>query len=195
MYNIPKFYDDLCLSLGKSCSACGWDSEETQYSHFVLLSSILKKNSTVLDVGCGQGDFYQYLKNINLDIDYFGIDFSEQMIKIAQQKFGNSRFSKSDFFSTNSSYDFVIASGTFNFIVENQYEYIKKSIELCFKNCKKACAIALTSDLAKFKYEEPVFYYCPKKILEISLCCTPKVVLNTSSFEDEFVLFMYKDLL
>lgn len=192
MYDIPKFYDDLCSSLENSWNACGWDSQDTQYSHFVLLGSIIKQNSTVIDVGCGQGDFYNYIKKLN--VKYLGVDFSEQMIKIAQQKHKDANFLKDDFFNCDLNSDFVVASGSFNFKIDNQYEYIKKAIGLCYDTCTKACAIALTSDLAKIKYEEPIFYYCPKRILEISLGFTSKVILNTSSFEDELVLFMYKDV-
>ncbi len=192
MYNIPKFYDDLCLCSENSWNSCGWDSQDTQYAHFVLLGSVIKQNSTVIDVGCGQGDFYNYLKNLN--IKYLGIDFSEQMIKIAQQKHKEADFLKANFFDCSLKADFVIASGSFNFKVENQYEYIQNAIKLCYETCNKACAIALTSDLAKVKYEEPIFYYCPKKLLEISLNLTSKVVLNTSSFEDEFILLLHKDL-
>lgn len=44
----------------------------------------IKEYDQVLDAGCGNGRFYEALPNKN--IQYQGIDFSEELIKIAKQK-------------------------------------------------------------------------------------------------------------
>lgn len=56
-----------------------------------LLKPYIKPNDTLLDVGCGSGYFYHSFKNQNLDIEYYGIDAAESLIKIGQEimpKFG-----------------------------------------------------------------------------------------------------------
>ena len=40
-----------------------------------------------MDLGCGTGRLYEIFKNKN--IDYLGIDFSENLIKIAKEKYGD----------------------------------------------------------------------------------------------------------
>ena len=47
-------------------------------------TSILLKNSTVLDVGCGNGKNIKYL--LDNDIRAFGIDFSEKLVKVCKRK-------------------------------------------------------------------------------------------------------------
>ena len=191
MYNIAEFYDQLCDNYEKSWQAAGWESEDNQYANFVLISSIISPNSSVLDVGCGQGDFYNYIKNKK--INYYGIDISKSMIEKAKIKNPNINFYHGNFLEESfENFDYVVASGAFSFQVEKQYDYIKKCIELCYSQSNKASAITMTSDLADVKYEEPLFYYNPIKILEIALEFTSYVIINTSSLPNELVLFMYK---
>lgn len=192
IYNIAEFYDELCKNCELGWQAAGWMSEENQYANFVLISSIISPNSSVLDVGCGQGDFYNYIKNNK--IQYYGIDISELMIKKAKQTNPNIKFFQKDFLEENfENFDYVIASGAFSFKTKNQYEYIENCIKKCYKTCNRACALTVTSELADIKYDEPLFYYSPTKILEIALKFTPYVIINTSSLPNELVLFMYKN--
>jgi SAM-dependent methyltransferase len=192
IYNIAQFYDELCKNCELGWQAAGWMSEENQYANFVLISSIISPNSSVLDVGCGQGDFYNYIKNNK--IQYYGIDISELMIKKAKQTNPNVKFFQKDFLEEKfENFDYVIASGAFSFKTKNQYEYIENCIEKCYKTCNKAAALTVTSELADIKYDEPLFYYSPIQILEIALKFTPYIIINTSSLPNELVLFLYKN--
>lgn len=191
IYDIAEFYNNLCANYQESWQAAGWQSEENQYANFVLISSIISPNSSVLDVGCGQGDFYNLIKNKK--INYCGIDISESMIKKAKLKNPNANFTQKDFLKEKfENFDYVVASGAFSFQTENQYEYIEKCIRSCYNLSNKASAITMTSELADVKYEEPLFYYNPVKILEITLKFTPYIIINTSSLPNELVLFMFK---
>jgi len=51
------------------------------------LKIFIEPNSKVLDLGCGNGRLIDFLKDKN--IKYFGIDFSEELIKMAKNKYGN----------------------------------------------------------------------------------------------------------
>lgn len=41
--------------------------------------------SVIWDLGCGNGRFYNFLKQENLHIDYYGVDSSSKLLKIAQK--------------------------------------------------------------------------------------------------------------
>ena len=58
----------------------------------VLLDKYLEKNSTVLDIGCGNGGFFNILKKLKKNVQYAGLDFNEKMIFNAKKKFPNLKF-------------------------------------------------------------------------------------------------------
>ena len=51
-----------------------------------LISRYIKKNDTILDIGCAQGGMYKILKKKFGKINYTGIDFNKKMIEIAKKK-------------------------------------------------------------------------------------------------------------
>jgi ubiquinone/menaquinone biosynthesis C-methylase UbiE len=51
------------------------------------LKSYVKEKERVLDLGCGTGRLYEIFKNKS--IDYTGIDFSENLVRIAKDKYGD----------------------------------------------------------------------------------------------------------
>jgi len=60
------------------------------------LKAYVKENEKVLDLGCGTGRLYEIFKDKG--VDYTGIDFSEELIKIAREKHGD-RFIVGDILS------------------------------------------------------------------------------------------------
>lgn len=55
---------------------------------------LVKQKDKVLDIGCGNGRLYGALKEKN--IEYLGIDFSEELIKIARKKYSKACFKLAD---------------------------------------------------------------------------------------------------
>lgn len=55
-----------------------------------LFDDYLKKGDRVLDVGCGNGRFYEIIQKTGAD--YTGIDISEKLIEIAKKKFPKGKF-------------------------------------------------------------------------------------------------------
>ena len=78
-----------------------------QERNFYVINQIKKlKINSLIDVGCGTGDLsYDASKILNKSI---GIDFSKEMIKLAQNKFKrkNLEFFTKDFFQINTKESF-----------------------------------------------------------------------------------------
>jgi demethylmenaquinone methyltransferase/2-methoxy-6-polyprenyl-1,4-benzoquinol methylase len=79
--------------------ADNWDLKEKPKTHKVLQKIIkrikLKSYENVLDVGCGTGICYPYLKEkFN---NYIGVDISQKMVAIAKRKFPEAKFLNKDF--------------------------------------------------------------------------------------------------
>lgn len=191
---IADYYDESCRSTEHSWQAACWFSEEDQYVRFSIVNGIINApNSSILDVGCGQGDFCTFAQNKNLL--YTGIDVSGLMIEKAKQRFPKANFVQWDFLSLppEEKFDYVLALGSFSIKTNDQYEYIESAIKKCYETCNKAVAITMTVETADVKYDDSqIFYYCPKKIFEIATSLTPYLIVNTASLPCELVLFMFK---
>ena len=75
----------------------------------------------ILDVGCGNGRFYDVLKSKN--IKYSGIDNSEELIKIAKDKFSEANFEVADILKipfTDNSFDKVYCIAVLHHIPSNE---------------------------------------------------------------------------
>lgn len=89
----------------------GWTSKEVQQARFKELVKLfeLTPSFDVLDVGCGLGDFSDYLRKQGLNYKYTGIDREDFYINNS-----NKNLKKADLFEYKEIHDFVVASGTFN---------------------------------------------------------------------------------
>lgn len=69
----------------------------------------IPKGSKVLDLGCGNGRLFELLCRYN--VDYTGIDISEELIKAAKKKYPQAKFSIGDITNLKSSkkYDYIFS--------------------------------------------------------------------------------------
>src|ERR1700712_1664143 len=81
-----------------------WDylesKDEAQHYQTILKFFDQQKNkNSILDIGCGKGVLYKYLKENGLlsGVDYMGIDLSETAIRAVLQRFPETNFKQQDF--------------------------------------------------------------------------------------------------
>jgi len=82
-----------------------------------------------LDVDCGFGDLFAYLKRQNTPVNYTGIDLSPELINKAKKLHPDGNFFCGDIFDfspAENSFDYVLLSGALNEELEDNGEYAKK---------------------------------------------------------------------
>jgi trans-aconitate methyltransferase len=113
--------------------------EEYHFYH-----NLLKKyqKSEVVEIGCGTGNLANYF--MNSDFEYTGLDLSEEMISLAQNKSPNARFMKADmrdFKLEKTIESIIITARTISYLltnkdVNNTFQRIANNLEqggvLCF---------------------------------------------------------------
>jgi SAM-dependent methyltransferase len=130
-----KFYKYSIKKYGISAKGVHWNSEYTQYKRFEVLTSFINeeiKHSTIVDAGCGFGEYYNYLFDNNLKPkSYIGIDCEQDMINLAIKRFIDAKFLlinilEDELFRA----DYYICSGAMNILEKEEiFIFIKKCFE------------------------------------------------------------------
>lgn len=87
-----------------------------------LFEKYLIEGEKVLDLGCGNGRYFEYLKDKK--INYFGVDSSEKLIEIAKNKYPTAYFQVADALNLpfpDNFFDKVISIATFHHIPSKEF--------------------------------------------------------------------------
>lgn len=191
-----KFHQKAFEEHKYNIKSLGWNTRYSQKVRFEAIKQIgIKNGDKVLDIGCGFGDLYFYLKNFNLNIDYTGIDLNPNFIEIAKNNCGNNcNFIVGDINKIkNQKFDWVVASGIFNFDVPKWDKEILTIIKKMFDYCLKGISINF---LSAYKSHDSVCgmkYVKPEEILTI-LCphISNKFVVKHDYKDNDFTIHFFK---
>lgn len=194
MMRMTNSYD-----LAPTWYASGWGSLESQRARFEAISRLISKTPTrILDVGCGTGDLYGYLREKKLPYSYVGIDLLPEMIQFAKQKFPDATFIVGDIFELDTgplAPDFVIASGLLQFRDPEDEDYHKSAIEYLWNIPKSGLVMNILSDLRELENKIPEeLYLSPVDTLEFLFSLSKFAVLDHSYHPGlgDFTIAVYK---
>ena len=94
-----------------------WRNQGNQHLRFFQMIDNIDFNfMDVLDVGCGVGDFYEYIKKEHIKCNYKGIDILDEMINGAKEKYPDikDKFECVDVLDYFEDTDWVLCNGAFN---------------------------------------------------------------------------------
>lgn len=191
---IINIYETRLKEHGYSVKAMGWRDREQQYLRFKILSEIGDLNGTkILDVGCGFGDFYEYLINKGIKVDYTGYDISPKIIDMAKSKHSQIKFEVKDILKERISekFDYVLESGILNKRISNNIEYAKKIITRMFELSKVGIAVNMMTDYVDYK-EDYLYYYSPEGVFKFCKSLSKFVTLRHDYPLHEFTIYIYK---
>lgn len=150
---------------------------------------------TLLDVGCGLGEFCTWLESQNLYVDYAGIDIVPTMIAMASGRFPQKKFkvaSLADCAADIPEKEIVIASGIFAKRTSNPEVFLRGMITAMFDKATVAVAFNSLSAWAVEK-EAGEFYADPLETLAFCKTLTPWVTLRHDYHPRDFSIYMYRD--
>lgn len=137
--NNEKFYSASLKKYGITPCGLNWSSPNHQSIRFEKILSLLKKNGcsndTLIDAGCGFGDFYHYLQANSLHVKhYIGIDSLKEMCEIAIQKTACEIIHADITKERLPVADYYICSGALNILTAFETQLF---IRNCFESSKK----------------------------------------------------------
>ena len=115
-----------------------WSSKHSQEKRFLIMRNLMKKyigdnGAKIADLGCGFGDFYEFLRKRNCSYVYKGYDINPKMINYCKRKFKSNLFEVSD--EPTEICDFTIISGTYNYAIFNSTNLWERYLIFNLKKC------------------------------------------------------------
>ncbi len=192
---ISAFFNKRVEEHGYSPVGCDYHSWDTQQIRFDVMAAVasLDKRS-ILDVGCGFGDFISYLdaKNFN-NASYRGVDISERMIEEGKRRHPDADLHVANILTSDlEPADVVTANGIFYLLGEDGWQHMQPLVRRLFELSKEAVAFSSLSTYATRKTDGE-FYCDPLQAFEFCRTLTPRVTLRHDYHPGDFTIYMYRD--
>ena len=191
---IETFFNQCCDLYGdEGWAASAWASKENQELMFKCLTLVGDLSTgSILDVGCGQGDLYDYLQ----PEDYTGIDISLQMIGRAIQKHPDVDFQRKNLLEYEYMHDWVIVGGSFNLRIPetDQMTYLQKLVERAYSLAEKGLVFSVLSENTTPSENQwpQLFYYKPVEIFNMCLSLSKHVSIDHVTLPSQVMIYMPK---
>lgn len=193
MYDsILNHYNQLFKKYGLNSKSLGWLNGR-QSIRFKVINEIGNlNNSTILDIGCGFGDFFSYLKFRKIKSKYYGVDINSDFIEIAKKIHPDGFFEVRDLQKKRISkrFDWGVAVGITNHAVT--YLHLKNMLKEMFNLCRKGVAMDFISNYVDYKKKD-IFYSSPEIMFKFAKTLTKRVILRHDYMPYEFCLYLYKN--
>ena len=189
-----KRYEDRYARLGAGAQALGWRDQAQQELRFTVLAQVDELDGkSVLDVGCGFGDFYEYLLRQGKRPHYVVIDVAPTLLDVARQRHPGVRFEERDLLAQPMSegFDYVIESGVFNHRLSDNERFTRDMLAAMYAASRCGVAANLMSHHVDYQ-EDHLYYYSPEAYLEYGRTVSRFVTVRHDYPLYEFTIYMYR---
>jgi len=173
-------------------NALYWSSREIQEIRFRVLADIgIAAEDSVLDVGCGFGDFKGWFESQGGKLDYTGIDLSPDLLGEGEKRHPGGLFIEGDLFDmefAQKSFDWVILSGALNEQLHDDAAYARRVIERMYALCRKGVAFNLLD--ARHLRAHDLQSHQPEEMLNWCRTICPDCTLRDEYLQNDFTIWM-----
>lgn len=172
--------------------------KDDNYARLTKITEFTKiplKGTKCLDVGCGTGDLFLFLKERGVN-DYLGIDIYKPSLDAARQKYPAGKFEFMDIleWNTHKSFDYVFCSGSLSTNLESDnYEFIESMIRKMWSIARIGVSLNFITESLPW-LDPTIFHYSPERVIEI---CKKTIGANSRIFyriiDGEAHVYMWKD--
>jgi SAM-dependent methyltransferase len=193
---INKRYNKRLLRYGDDIRTLASGTENHRDLRYQILSEVgLRSGCSVLDVGCGFGDFYKYLYEHGIAATYVGYDINKKFIEIARKKYPKAEFELKDIqIDEFPKFDYIVSSSAFNLRMtkKDNYVFAEDIFRKCFAHARHGVAIDFMTKYVDFEVPD-AFYYSPEQLFNIAKKFTKRVCLRHDYPLYEFCIYLFPD--
>ncbi|HWW62936.1 MAG TPA: class I SAM-dependent methyltransferase [Thermoanaerobaculia bacterium] len=190
-------YESRLARHGRTPEALGWGKSGKQEIRFAVLAAaaIAQPESSVLDVGCGFADLYDFLVAHGWRGRYTGVDLVPGLLEVARDRHPQLELRELDITTAQlGAHDFVIGSGIANTALQHVDElaHVETLIAAMFAHANAMVAIDFLSTWVDF-IREGAWHTDPAWALATAHKLTRRVALRHDYLPYEFALFLRRD--
>lgn len=145
-----KFYDTNLMLFGDRPETLRW-SAQGQLARYNLLLNVNDslEGASILDYGCGKGDFYGFLADKDIKVNYTGMDINPSLIALARTKHPLCKFEVHDVEESpvKEEFDYIFICGVFNNRVDGAEDSMRYAVSNLFKQARKGLVFTALSSL------------------------------------------------
>lgn len=157
------FYESALAAHGETPEGVHWNSTESQEMRFQVMRTFLPEDLsgvTLVDAGCGFGDFYRYLDRCGeRPGEYIGLDVMEPMVKTARVRTGCEILLRDVLSDPLPRADYYLCSGAMNTLTRVETRQF-------ILNCYAASATGFVFNLLKGWDTSPIYNYYHTREIE-----------------------------
>jgi SAM-dependent methyltransferase len=192
---ILSYFDGLLEKHGVGSLAVGMGPQERHDLRHQVLSEVgLRSGGSLLDLGCGLGDFYSYMRRHGIECEYTGYDINPRMVELARRKHPGVNFEVKDILSEEfPAFDFIVSNAfSLRLVEQDNYSYVEDYMRACYAHARRGVAIDFPSSYADFSLPE-AFHYSPERVFSLAKRVTKRVCLRHDYPLFEFCVYLYPD--
>jgi SAM-dependent methyltransferase len=192
---VTEYWDKRAEAMNADCAKvdASLRAQRMRFEAFVLNHDLNGKS--ILDLGCGVGDFSEHLRLRGIACDYLGVDISQKMIERCREKFPDRKFECLDILTQDlpGQFDFSVAFGIHNNVrLENGPAMMEKITRRQFEFSRVAAHVSiLTSRYPGFAPHMQAWR--AEDVLGMALDVTPYVVLRHDYLPNDFSVTLYRE--
>jgi len=198
--NALEIYDASIKEFGANTfDAVHWGNKQKALYRYKLIHYHMNNDSasTVLDVGCGNGEFLNFLNFSGFKGSYTGYDINEGFINSSKQTYSNLKdsFHVNDILDDkiNNTYDYVIVSGLFNTNYGQDTQWVHTFIKRLYELANKKVIFNAISTYTNFK-DDRMYYINPFEISEFIIKnLSDEIILEHGQVPYNFQITIVKD--
>ncbi len=190
-------YQARYAEFGYDPRALGWTKGRQKVRFAAALERIGTSFGSILDVGCGFGDLFSYLRDQGWKGDYLGIDIVPDLVAEGRARFGSlgAKFACADITAHDfeGKADVAVAIGMFNHrLRQDNLQFVRETLAAMWRRTTQAVA----ADFLSISADQPrgdLYYADPAEIVRLGLGLSRRVVLNHGYMPFEFNVQVWHD--
>ena len=172
------------------------DEKKQTLRHGVLATALRGPNPSILEVGCGLGDFYKYLLQQQQECSYRGYDIVPEYIAECRRTYPQAEFELHNIFleGIEGAYDTIVMSQVLNnrYQKSDNMQVMQRALALAFEHTRVSVAVDMLSTYVDYRNPD-LYYYSPEEIFRVAKTISPRVVLRHDYRAFEFCVQLFHE--